>query len=111
MQLFRDFEKQVLRLLVTPQLGAEAVEAIERDAELVSYEHSGCGYFLTVRHSNIPTNRIVCSKPIVAGRVDDTACGFIAFIENGELMLECYSFGDDSIPEDVRDLNVVVSTT
>jgi hypothetical protein len=77
-ELFREFEKQVLRILVIPHLGAEAVKSIENEAELVSYEHSGCGYFLTVRHRNVSRTRVVCGKPIVAGRVDNANCGFMA---------------------------------
>lgn len=111
LEVFREFEKQVLRILLMPRLGAEAVKSIEDEGQLVSCEHSGCGYFLTVRHHNVPRNRIVCDTPIVVGRVANTDCGFIAFMENGELMLECYSFGNRSLPNDIRYLNVVVSTT
>ncbi len=111
LELFREFEKQVLRILVMPRLGAEAEKSIEDEAALVSYEHSGCGYFLTVRHHNVPKNRVVCDTPIVVGRVANTDCGFIAFMENGELMLECYCFGNQSLPKDIRYLNVVASTT
>jgi hypothetical protein len=111
MKLFREFEKQVLRLLVTPQLGADAVEAIERDAELVNFDHSGVGYFLTVSHPRITTGRVVCNKPMITGRFHSTLCGFIVFIENGELTLECYAFGDDTVPKDIRDLEIVVSVT
>jgi hypothetical protein len=94
-----------------PRLGAEAVKSIEDKAEFVSYEHSDCGYFLTVRHHNVPRNRAVCDTPIVVWHVANTDCGFIAFMENGELMLECCSFGNQSLPKDIRCLNVVVSTT
>ena len=111
MGFFREFEKQVLRVLVTPVLGIDAVEAIERDATLVSLEHSGCGYFLTVTHPSVPPNRVVCSKPIVSGHFQNTKCGFIVFMGNEGLMLECFSFGNESIPTNVRDLDVVVSTT
>ncbi len=58
----------------------------------------------------MPTNRVVCDTPIVAGRVNNTDCGFIVFMENGELMLECYGFGSQSLPKNIRDLNVAVST-
>lgn len=110
-EFLREFEKQVLRVLVIPSLSAEVVKSIEDEAEFVSYEHSGCGYFLTVRHRNVPINRVVCDTPIVAGRVNNTDCGFIVFMEKGELMLECYSFGNQSLPKNIRDLNVAVSTT
>jgi hypothetical protein len=111
MGLFREFEKEVLRILVAPVLGIDAVETIERDATLVSLEHSGCGYFLTVTHRSVPTTRVVCDNPIVSGHFQNSRCGFVVFMGNEELMLECYSFGNESIPTDFRDSDVVVSTT
>ena len=67
MSVFRRFEAQILRVLVMPELGEPAVSSIERDAVFVNYEYSGCGYFLTVRHPDLPLERIVCDKPVVLG--------------------------------------------
>jgi len=51
---------EVVKLsLVMPKLGELAVSSIERDAVFVNYEYSGCGYFLTVRHPDLPLERIV----------------------------------------------------
>jgi hypothetical protein len=111
MSAFRDFEQNIVRLLLAPHFGADTVDDIEQAAALVSYRHSGVGYFLTVRHPLVPVQRLVCSKPIVSGRSGAVECGFIAFIENGELMLECYSYGNESIPDDIRELNVAVRAT
>lgn len=102
------FEGHVLRPLVVPTLGAETVEAIEREAELVSYDYSGVGYFLTVKHPSLPSERIVCSKPNVVGRSGNVQSGFLVFIENGELMLECHTCGDVDVPEDFREQHVVI---
>lgn len=84
----------------------EALQAIERDATMVSFKHTGCGYFLTVTHPDIPEHRIVCNEPMVTGKVGGTRCGFIAFLERRELVLECYTFGNDKLPENVRELEV-----
>jgi hypothetical protein len=108
---FRKFEAQVLRLLVIPKLDEQVVSLIEQNAEIVSYEYSGCGYFLTVRHPAIPLERIVCDKPLVTGVARGVTGGFLIFIENGELMLECYELGEPTIPADYRDLDVAVSVT
>ena len=32
--------------------------------------------------------------------------GFVVFLEDGELMLECFSFGNESMPEGFRDRQV-----
>ena len=105
---FRVFESHVLRLLVAQTLGENAVEAIEREAELVSYKYSGVGYFLTVKHPSLPSERIVCSKPKVVGRSGNIQSGFVVFIENGELMLECHTWGEIDVPEDFREQHVFV---
>ena len=109
MSEFREFESQVLRMLVAPELGGSAVEAILREAKLVSYNYSGAGYFLTVKHECLPSNRMVCSKPQVVGRSGNVQTGFIAFIENGELMLECHTWGEINVPENFRDQHVLVA--
>lgn len=108
---FRPFEEEVLRLLASPIIGAKAVAEILVEAELVSYEYSGVGYFLTVRHSSLPVARTVISEPIVICRSGAVRGGHIVFVENGELMLECYSAGAEEIPETFREQHVVVSST
>jgi hypothetical protein len=109
MSHFRPHELEVLRLLVAPALGAEAVDAIARDSELVGLEHTGVGYFLTVRHASLPAKRMVCSEPMLTGRSGQVQSGFVVFLENGELTLECHSWGDDQIPECYRDESVEIA--
>lgn len=109
MRQFRPFEEDALRLLAGPVLGPTSLEAILAEADLVSYEYSGAGYFVTVRHSVLPANRIVISEPLVVGRAGDIQGGYLVFIEDGELMLECYSASSTEVPEGFRDLEVYVS--
>jgi hypothetical protein len=80
--VFRRFEAQILRVLVMPELGEPAVSSIERDAVFVNYEYSGCGYFLTVRHPDLPLERIVCDKPVVLGLAHGIRSGFIIFMNS-----------------------------
>ncbi|MEO7431663.1 MAG: hypothetical protein ABIR62_06490 [Dokdonella sp.] len=107
MTYFRAFEVEALRLLGNAKLGSVVVEAICRDAEFVSYSHSGVGYFLTVRHHLLPNARMVLSKPVVLGQVGEVAGSYLAFVENTELMLE-YA-GTTDVPENFRDLSVQVA--
>jgi hypothetical protein len=109
--VFRRFETQILRLLVIPKLDEQVVSSIEQNAEFVNYEYSGCGYFLTVRHPDIPHERIVCDKPFVSGLALGIRSGFVIFIQNGQLMLECHELGEPTVPANYRDLDVAVSVT
>ncbi len=111
MNHFKPFEEDVLRLLATPVLGANTVTAILKESEFVSYEYSGAGYFVTVRHPTLPLTRTVISQPTVIGQSDEAQGGFLVFIENGELMLECYTAGTVEIPESFREQHVHVAAT
>jgi hypothetical protein len=105
---FTGYEREVVRELVSPRLPEAQIIAVLDSASLVSYEHTGVGYFLTVRHSSLPNDRAVCNKPILIGSSDDYEFGFVVFLENGELTLECHSWGGASLPDDLRARDVRV---
>ena len=111
MSQFREFEKKAIRLLATAALGSEAVEAVLNEATLVSYEYSGVGYFVTVRHPILPAERVVLGEPLVIGRAGEIEGGFLVFVEDGEFMLECYTAGRIEIPSDFRECEVSVGAT
>jgi hypothetical protein len=105
MDAFRPFETEILRLLVAPVLGDEMLDAVLATGELVSYEHSGVGYFVTVRHPGLPRTRVVIDRPNVFGTLNGVEGGYLVFIEDGELMLECWST-ESEFPEFFRDGDV-----
>ena len=111
MSHFRDFEKNIVRILAQSVLGTDVVDFVIDDAELVAYENSGVGYFLTVRHPRLPTNRIVLTEPSVSGTAGEVVGGYLVFVEDGELMLECYTAGSIDVPSDFRDREVTVTTS
>ena len=105
--IFAAYELHVLDALVRPHLGASALDAIVRDARVVSYDCNGAGYMLTVAHPSVPTERTVCSDPMLTGLVNEALCGFVVFLERGELSFECFTF-DGTVPEDIRNLDVTI---
>jgi len=81
------------------------------NASPVTYEYTGAGYFLTLRHASLPKERIVCDKPRVVGRSEGLETGFIVFLENHELTLECHAWSQNSVPETYRDQDVAIVAT
>lgn len=106
--LFKNYEKKVLETLVSSKISSDDLSSIIMNAELVDYEYTGSGYFLTVQHSSVPEQRIVCDKPSLMGEAGKIICGFIVFLENNELTIECHSWGEVEIPEDFRERDVKV---
>jgi hypothetical protein len=109
MESLNNYEKRVVSLLTAKFLSPDALKLIVSDAEVVDYEYTGSGYFLTVHHKYLPKERIVCSEPTVIGETDDITAGFLIFIENNELTIECHSWNEVDIPVDFRDKNVRIN--
>ena len=108
MEVLKDYEKRVINLLTSNILSQEQLNEVIQNAELVEYDYTGCGYFLTMRHPFLSEDRIVCSEPNLIGEADGTTCGFVIFIENKELTIECHSWGEKDVPQEFRDKDVQV---
>ena len=111
MSVLREYEKTVVQLLVSSVLSPQELDTVIREGRLVEYDYTGCGYFLTIEHSTLPTIRIACHTPQVIGSADGIISGFVIFIENRELTIECHAWGDVGIPEWFRDREVQVAAT
>ncbi len=111
MTVFRPHEAKVVRLLAGSHLPPDVLDGVIAGAAFVGLEETGCGYFLTVEHSALPSERMVCGEPLVRGRAGDLECGFVLFLEGGQLTLECHSWSDESIPPGLRDRDVEVGIT
>ena len=108
MSKFVDFEVKVVRALIGDHLNESQVAEVLESAIWVSHEHTGVGYFLTVRHPVLPVERIVCDQPRLSGAAIGIECGFVVFLEGRELCLECYSWNDEGIPEDIRERQIEI---
>jgi hypothetical protein len=111
MDMFKEYEREVLRLLAAGVLTPEQIEVLASEGEFVGYDYTGGGYFLSVRHDSLPAERVVCNAPPVTGSADGVICGFVIFIENGELTLECHAWGEANIPEGFREGDVQIAAT
>ncbi|WP_251358428.1 hypothetical protein [Kangiella sp. TOML190] len=98
-----DFEKEALRLLCSDALSKDVLRKAILSPDSIRCEFTGAGYFLDIEHKDIVSNKkIVCSTPIVSGKFKDQEVGFIAFIENGSICLECYNCSDKDMSNDIR---------
>ena len=63
------------------------------------WKFSGAGYFLTIKDTMLPKHRIVLDRPDIRGKLGGIDVGYLAFVENSELMLECYSYDQEILPK------------
>jgi hypothetical protein len=110
MNVFRDFELKALELLLHNALTPEQLRNVETFSGTVSYKYTGSGYFLTISDRSLPMEKSTCHVPAVVGNSGDVQCGFIAFLGNHELTLECHTWGPVDVPDDFRDRIIIIST-
>ncbi|WMW80403.1 hypothetical protein RF679_17410 [Undibacterium cyanobacteriorum] len=86
----KDFELQIIKELLEMLGLADVVRGGE--VSLFEVEYSGAGYFLSFRHPALPKKRVVLNSPNISGRLGEIEVGFIGFIENSEITLECFAY-------------------
>ncbi len=103
----RAFEKDVVRLLAQAHVPADVLNRVlcstTRD-----YQHTGVGYFLTIQDPELPVSRVVLHEPLVCGRSANAEVGFVVFLGEAVLTLECHGWGDE-VPLDFRDQAVAIT--
>ena len=90
MQRLTDYEKTAIRMLCKSTLPEQVMENVLNTGTF-KYEYTGAGYFITIHDKDLPTERIVCSKPFIGGKdvtTGEIESGFVVFIENNTLTLE-----------------------
>ena len=110
MPAFLPFEAEAIRLMVGDALTASTLDEVLAVDAAERYEYTGSGYFLTVKHQGLPADRRTLSDPFVVGVAGDVRAGFVVFLGDGELTLECHTWGELDVPSDFRQRPVKVST-
>ena len=93
----KEFERKIINELLEMSELKGIVLSGGTDNEVV--EFSGAGYFLTIKDSMLPKHRIVLNRPDIRGKLGGIDVGYLAFVENSELMLECYSYDLEILPK------------
>jgi hypothetical protein len=105
------YEKDVISSLCSDVISNAILYEVMNKPEKIECKFTGAGYYLDLHHRDLPVDRIVCDKPHVIGIFQEIEVGFIVFLENGVLCLECYNYGNQGVPPGIRDGTVQTSTT
>lgn len=101
-----NLEKDVLRRLVSPRIGAIAIESSDHATAI---DFTDYGYFLRIEDPRLPEERFVFSRPVLMASGDGFECGFVCFVESHQLTLECHTWGDERLPKNIRTLPMNIS--
>jgi len=93
----KQFEREIIGELLEMSELKDIPLPDESEPELLDF--SGAGYFLYIKNPLLPKHRVVLDKPDIRGKLAGIDVGYLAFVENSELMLECYSYDQEILPE------------
>ena len=102
----QEFERAAIRTLCSGVLPQDVLDRVLNHPEQVRVTFSGAGYYLELTHNDLPVERVVCDVPSLTGKLESTELGFVAFIEEHVLCLECYGYGEQLVTEEVRNCTV-----
>jgi hypothetical protein len=102
------FEIEILSKLLTENGFGGYCGLLETSKPYI--EFSGAGYFLSIKDESLPSERTVLDNPKIDGKLGEFDVGFLAFIEDSELTLECYSY-ENEIVNKHREQTFVQSAT
>ena len=98
-------EIEVLNLMLDSKFNKEELDSIFQ-SPITDYEYTGAGYFLELTNKILPKDKKTITEPLLLGRADDFNVGFIIFIENSKLVIECHSWGIENPPESIRENSI-----
>jgi hypothetical protein len=76
----------------SPSLAAEVLETLAGFHGVAEYEYTGFGYFLALHSPDFPSLPSTLSEPFIMGEADGIQSGFVVFVENHALTLECHAW-------------------
>lgn len=100
-----NYEIEVLSLMLKDKFTDEELNSILK-SPISGYSYTGAGYFLELENNILPINRKTVSEPTLLGRAENLEVGFLIFIENSKLTLECHSWGAENLPETIREKSI-----
>ncbi len=100
---FKPFEKEIVSVLAGGVFSEEEQSQIFSEGTCWFENDHEAGYFINVKHPLIPETRNVIDDPNVIAEVGETSVGFVIFIENNELSIDAFPWGEANIPPDFRD--------
>jgi hypothetical protein len=106
---FRNFELEAIQILSEGVLTPEQISLLREHAGQSDYEYTGSGYFISIVHPLLPEQEQTLSSPAVVGQAGAVQAGFVLFISNHKLTLECHTWGEIDVPDHFREESVTIS--
>ncbi len=101
------YEIEVLNIMLKNKFDIQQLDLIIK-SPITGYDYTGAGYFLEITNDIFSVQRNVISEPTLIGKADNFQVGFILFIENKKLVIECHSWGIENLPSTIRNQEIEI---
>src|SRR5205085_2788591 len=105
--ILKEHEKKAIGTLIGDALPESLLNEL-LSSSLVEIEDTRVGYFLIISHQRLPKIRSVYSQPLITTSFDQIDAGYLVFIEDHRLTLECHSLEDRRMNNQYRNQELVL---
>ena len=102
MTKWMEHEKQAIRMLIGERLPKNVLEDVLGSDRCV-LDYDGHGYCVTAEDDRLPVERDVFDGPandfLIGSSPSRLECGYVVFVMNRQLTLDCHPWGDPLPPE------------
>jgi hypothetical protein len=102
------FEIEILKIMISDRLTSNGWCDFLADYKIIGYEYTGAGYFLKISSEKLDLKNEVIHDPVPIGKIEELELGFLIYIEDNNIIIECHSWGIENPPENIRKLNVKI---
>ena len=105
--LLTPYECIVLDMMLDGYLSKSQIASLKA-THISGFDYTGAGYFTQLQHDSLSFPRKTISEPIIYGYGDNYMVGFVFFIEDKQLTIECHSYGEVNPPITIRDEPLII---
>lgn len=104
----KPYEQKVIEILFTNGFPSVELAELFSSSQVVGYEYTGSGYFLKLINDKFNFKEQTLYKPTVSGKCAEFTVGFLIYLNENEIVLECHSFDEVNPPENIRDYELEI---
>jgi hypothetical protein len=105
----KKFEQEVVSHLLKDKVTTDELQKVLSECSIQSYDFTGAGYFLDLSCKDLKLVKQTIDEPLVTGKNNGIEVGFLLFVDNEEITIECHGWGGGNLPENIRELDFLIT--
>ena len=103
-----NFERDAISCLLKKRIDCATIDTVLSACTISGYEFTKAGYYIQIFCKGWNLEKETIHKPLLIGKGQEIEVGFLLFTDGETLTLECHSWGEDDLLENIRHLELII---